>query len=67
MLRGEFVRGFKCARVLEGLRIARATATAAGVAHPATQQALADYNTLVEEGFGDADTSALIALKLSGD
>lgn len=67
MLRGEFVPGFKCAHMLKDLHIASATATAAGVQHPATLQALADYHTLVEEGFGDADTSALIALKLSAD
>lgn len=66
MLRGEFMPGFKCAHMLKDLRIVQATAQAAGIAHPATDQALADYAVLVKEGHGDADTSALIALKLAG-
>lgn len=66
MLRGEFAPGFKCAHMLKDLRIVQATAAAAGIAHPSTDQALADYAVLVEEGYGDADTSALIALKLAG-
>ena len=66
MLRGEFSPGFKCAHMLKDLRIVQATAQAAGIAHPATDQALADYAVLVDEGYGDADTSALIALKLAG-
>lgn len=66
MLRGEFTPGFKCAHMLKDLRIVQATAQAAGIAHPAADQALADYAVLVEEGYGDADTSALIALKLAG-
>ena len=66
MLRGEFSPGFKCAHMLKDLRIVQATAQAAGIAHPAADQALADYAVLVEEGYGDADTSALIALKLAG-
>lgn len=67
MLRGEFVPGFKCAHMLKDLHIARATAQAAGIAHPALAQAEADYAVLVREGHGDADTSALIALKLAVD
>lgn len=66
MLRGEFVPGFKCAHMLKDLRIVQATAQAAGIAHPTVAQALSDYAVLVNEGHGDADTSALIALKLSG-
>ncbi len=66
MLRGEFAPGFKCAHMLKDLRIVQATAQAAGIAHPAADQALADYEVLVREGYGDADTSALIALKLAG-
>ncbi|MCX7557434.1 NAD(P)-dependent oxidoreductase [Xanthomonadaceae bacterium JHOS43] len=66
MLRGEFVPGFKCAHMLKDLHIVKATAEAAGVAHPVAQQALADYDVLVREGHGEADTSALIALKLAG-
>ncbi len=67
MLRGEFVPGFKCAHMLKDLHIARATAQAVGIAHPALAQAEADYAVLVREGHGDADTSALITLKLAVD
>lgn len=65
MLRGQFEPGFKCALMLKDLRIVEATAQAAGILHPATTQARADYELLVREGFGEADTSALIALKLN--
>lgn len=64
MLRGQFQPGFKCALMLKDLRIVQATAEAAGIAHPATRQALADYEALVRAGHGEADTSALIRLKL---
>ena len=66
LLRGEFAPGFKCEHMLKDLRIARATATSVGIAHPVLAQAEADYAVLVREGHGQADTSALIALKLSG-
>ncbi len=66
MLRGEFTPGFKCEHMLKDLRIARATAEGVGIAHPVLAQAEADYGVLVREGHGEADTSALIALKLSG-
>ena len=64
MLAGEFVPGFKCEHMLKDLRIAQATAEAVGIEHPTLRQALADYATLVREGLGSSDTSALIALKL---
>jgi 3-hydroxyisobutyrate dehydrogenase len=63
MLRGEFVPGFKCAHLLKDLRIVRAMAQDAGIRATAIEQALADYAELVERGFGDEDTSALIRLK----
>lgn len=66
MLRGEFTPGFKCEHMLKDLRIARATAEGVGIAHPVLAQAEADYGVLVREGHGEADTSALIALKLAG-
>jgi 3-hydroxyisobutyrate dehydrogenase len=66
LLRGEFAPGFKCEHMLKDLRIARATAASVGIAHPVLAQAEADYAVLVREGHGQADTSALIALKLSG-
>ena len=65
MLRGEFAPGFKCEHMLKDLRIARATAEGVGIAHPVLAQAEADYAVLVREGHGEADTSALIALKLA--
>lgn len=64
MLAGEFVPGFKCEHMLKDLRIAQATAEAVGIEHPTLRQALDDYATLVREGLGNSDTSALIALKL---
>ncbi|MEZ5544292.1 MAG: NAD(P)-dependent oxidoreductase [Lysobacteraceae bacterium] len=64
MLAGQFTPGFKCGFMLKDLRIVEATAREAGVAHPATRQALADYERIVAEGGFDDDTSALIRLKL---
>lgn len=66
LLRGEFVPGFKCEHMLKDLRIAQATAVAVGIEHPTLQQALTDYATLVREGLGSQDTSALVTLKLAG-
>lgn len=66
MLRGEFAPGFKCEHMLKDLRIARATAEGVGISHPVLAQAETDYAVLVREGHGEADTSALIALKLAG-
>ncbi|KGM56141.1 oxidoreductase [Lysobacter arseniciresistens ZS79] len=63
MLRDEFTPGFKSAHMLKDLRIVQAVARDAGVRAPVLEQALADYAELVERGRGDADTSALIALK----
>jgi len=63
MLRSEFVPGFKCAHLLKDLRIVDAMAADAGVANPTVRQSISDYTTLVEQGRGDDDTSALIALK----
>lgn len=64
MLAGQFTPGFKCGFMLKDLRIVEVTAREAGVAHPATSQALADYERIVAEGGFDDDTSALIRLKL---
>lgn len=63
MLRGEFVPGFKCAHLLKDLRIVQAMAQPTGLRTPVIAQALADYAELVDQGRGDEDTSALIALK----
>ena len=66
MLRDEFVPGFKCAHLLKDLRIVDGMAREAGIRTTVIGQALADYAELVERGMGDADTSALIALKRHG-
>lgn len=63
MLANQFVPGFKCGHLLKDLRIVEGMARDAGVQTPVVAQALADYARLVEQGQGDADTSALITLK----
>ncbi|HZX80456.1 MAG TPA: NAD(P)-dependent oxidoreductase [Lysobacter sp.] len=64
MLQGEFTPGFKNAHMLKDLRIVQAMAQSAGIRTTVIDQALADYSELVQErGLGEADTSALIALK----
>jgi 3-hydroxyisobutyrate dehydrogenase len=66
MLRSDFTPGFKCAHMLKDLRIAQSVARGAGVRTTVIEQAAVDYAELVERGFGEADTSALIALKRGG-
>jgi len=63
MLRGEFAPGFKCAHLLKDLRIVQGMAHEVGVATVVIDQALEDYAALVDDGLGDADTSALITRK----
>ena len=64
MLRDEFAPGFKNAHMLKDLRIVQAMAQSTGIRTTVIDQALADYAELVQErGLGEADTSALIALK----
>lgn len=63
MLRSEFVPGFKCAHLLKDLGIVERMAADAGIRASVIAQAKHDYAELVQRGFGDADTSALIALK----
>ncbi|HEX5755895.1 MAG TPA: NAD(P)-dependent oxidoreductase [Arenimonas sp.] len=63
MLRSEFVPGFKCAHLLKDLGIVAGMADSLGIRTAVIEQARRDYAELVERGLGDADTSALIALK----
>lgn len=63
MLRDEFTPGFKCAHMLKDLRIVQGIAKQSGGRTTVVDQATADYAELVERGYGEADTSALVALK----
>ncbi len=63
MLRDEFLVGFKLALLHKDLSIVRSLAEQAGVSHQVIDQSLADYATLMEQGHGDEDISALIRLK----
>ncbi len=63
MLRDEFAPGFKCLHMLKDLRIVQGIARDSGVRTAVIDQAVADYAELIERGYGEADTSALIALK----
>jgi len=63
MLRSEFTPGFKCGHMLKDLRIVQGIARNTGMRTGTIDQAIGDYAELVERGYGEADTSALIALK----
>lgn len=63
MLRDEFSVGFKLALMHKDLGIGRDLAEAAGTARGMIEESLADYATLMAQGHGDDDISALIRLK----
>jgi len=63
MLADRFTPGFKCAHLHKDLKIVQAMAREAGIRASVIEQSLADYGELVERGFGEEDTSALIRLK----
>ncbi len=63
MLRDAFAPGFKSAHMLKDLRIVQGIARGAGIRTAVIDQAVADYNELLERGHGESDTSALIVLK----
>ena len=63
MLRDEFAPGFKCLHMLKDLRIVQGIARDSGIRTQTIDQAVADYAELIERGYGESDTSALIALK----
>lgn len=63
MLREQYTPGFKLALLHKDLRIVRELAVAAGVNHDIIDLSLANYATLMQDGRGDEDTSALIRLK----
>jgi 3-hydroxyisobutyrate dehydrogenase len=65
MLADNFTPGFKSAHLHKDLKIVQAMAQQAGIRATVIEQSLADYGELVERGFGEEDTSALIRLKRS--
>ena len=67
MLREQYTPGFKLALLHKDLRIVRELAVAAGVNHDIIDLSLANYATLMQDGRGDEDTSALIRLKRGRD
>lgn len=62
-LRNEFNVGFKLALMHKDLGIGRDLAAAAGTVHDMIDRTLADYATLMAQGHGDEDVSAMIRLK----
>ncbi len=63
MLASNFTPGFKSALLHKDLKIVREMAKAAGIRATVIEQSLADYGELMQQGFGEEDTSALIRLK----
>ncbi len=64
MLRDEFSVGFNGSALMhKDLGIGRDLAEAAGTARGMIEESLADYATLMAQGHGDDDISALIRLK----
>jgi len=63
MLARQYTPGFKCGHLLKDLHIVRGMAREAGIRTTIIDQALADYDELVQRGESDSDTSALIILK----
>ncbi len=63
MLKNEFAPGFKLALLHKDLKIVQQLAEQTGIRHSVINQSLIDYQELVEQGFGNSDTSALIRLK----
>jgi 3-hydroxyisobutyrate dehydrogenase len=66
MMAGNYTPGFKSALLLKDLRIVQAMAQALGRKYSVVEQSLDDYAELVDAGFGEEDTSALIRLKRGG-
>ena len=63
MLASSFTPGFKSALLLKDLLIVQDMAKQLGKEYSVVEQSLADYQKLVDAGFGEEDTSALIRLK----
>jgi 3-hydroxyisobutyrate dehydrogenase len=63
MARESFSGGFKVRLHAKDLRICHDMAAAHGVALPVIEDTLRDYQTLIEQGYGDEDISAIFRLK----
>jgi len=63
MLASSYTPGFKSALLLKDLHIVQDMASQLGKQYSVVEQSLADYQKLVDAGFGEEDTSALIRLK----
>lgn len=63
MMASTYVPGFKSALLLKDLHIVQEMAEQLGKRYSVVEQSLADYQQLVDAGFGEEDTSALIRLK----
>jgi 3-hydroxyisobutyrate dehydrogenase len=63
MMASNFTPGFKSALLHKDLLIVQQMAADAGIRATVIEQSLADYAELMQQGFGDEDTSALIRLK----
>lgn len=63
MMASNFAPGFKSALLHKDLLIVKQMAADAGIRASVIEQSLADYAELMQRGFGDEDTSALIRLK----
>ena len=66
MMAGNYKPGFKSALLLKDLRIVQAMAEALGRQYSVVERSLDDYAKLVDAGFCEEDTSALIRLKRGG-
>jgi 3-hydroxyisobutyrate dehydrogenase len=63
MMASNFTPGFKSALLHKDLLIVRDMAAQTGIRATVIEQSLNDYAELMQQGFGDEDTSALIRLK----
>jgi 3-hydroxyisobutyrate dehydrogenase len=63
MMASSYVPGFKSALLLKDLHIVHEMAEQLGKRYSVVEQSLLDYQQLVDTGFGEQDTSALIRLK----
>lgn len=63
MIRGEYPPGFRVRLHAKDLGICRDMAAAVGVSLPVVDEMLAEYATLIEQGHGDEDISAVYRLK----